>query len=115
MNAPIAVRASERYRLKVSVVTMHPRPLRRIEAELWDLSIGGCRIVSTEPLSTGDQLLVRIEGLEACPAVVVWTGMSCYGVAFDAPLHHAVAEHYARSFPCSASAIGKDDRESFGF
>jgi hypothetical protein len=47
--------------------------MRRIEAELRDLSTGGCRIVSDEFLSIGDQLFAKIEGLEGWPAIVVWT------------------------------------------
>jgi hypothetical protein len=106
---PLTIRASERYRLKVSVVAKHSRSMRRIEAELWDLSVGGCRIVTTEPVSPGDQLLIKIERLEGWPATVVWTGTGCCGVSFHAPLHYSVAEHYARSFPCTISDAGKND------
>jgi hypothetical protein len=114
MNALPPLRAAERFRLTVSVVAKHPRSMRRIEAELWDLSIGGCRIVSTELLSVGDQLIVKIEGLENWPAAVVWTGKDSCGVHFHTPLHYAVAEHYARAFPCSISAMDSGTRETDG-
>jgi hypothetical protein len=93
-----AIRATERYPVRVTIVVAHPRSVRRVTAELRDLSRGGCRLVSPERFSLGDQLLVSIDGLEPWPAAVAWTGDECIGLAFHQPLDHSVAEHYARIF-----------------
>jgi hypothetical protein len=93
-----AIRATERFPVRVSIEVMHPRSARRIEAELCDLSTGGCRIVSAGALSIGDQLLLTIEGLDPWPAAVAWAGEGSVGVAFHTPLDHSVAEHYSRIF-----------------
>ena len=93
-----AIRANERFPVRVSIEVTHPRSARRIEAEVCDLSTGGCRIAGPDLLSIGDQLLVTIDGLEPWPAAVAWTGHGCAGVAFHTPLDHSVAEHYSRIF-----------------
>ena len=98
MSKPEAVRAAERYPVKVSVEVRHPRAVRRIEAELCDLSTGGCCIVSPEPFAIGDQLLLRIGDLEPWPGAVAWLGEDCAGVSFHAPLDHLVAEHCGRIY-----------------
>jgi hypothetical protein len=93
-----AIRATERFPVRVSIEVVHPRSARRIEAEVCDLSTGGCRIAGSDLLSIGDQLLVTIDGLEPWPAAVAWTAQGCAGVAFHTPLDHSVAEHYSRIF-----------------
>jgi hypothetical protein len=90
--------------VEVCAVVTHPRrSLRRIEAELWDLSEGGCRLVTREPFSPSDQLLIGIEGLEVWPARVVWVGAESVGISFYSPLHDTIVEHYARMFLCGAT------------
>ena len=93
-----AIRATERYPVQASIEVTHPRSVRRLDAELRDLSNGGCKIVSPERFSLGDQLLLTIEGLEPWPAAVAWTGEGCVGVSFHRPLDQSIAEHYARVF-----------------
>ena len=98
MAASGAIRANERFPVRVVIEVAHPRSVRRMTAELRDLSTGGCRIVSPEPFSLGDQLLLSIDGLDPWPAAVAWTGEGAIGVAFHEALDHSVAEHYARIF-----------------
>lgn len=93
-----AIRATERYPVRVSIEVMHPRSSRRIDAELCDLSKGGCRLASSESFSIGSQLLLTIEGLDPWPAAVAWTGEGFVGVSFHTPLDDSVAEFYARAF-----------------
>jgi hypothetical protein len=93
-----AIRATERYPVRVSVEVTHPRSARRIEAELRDISTGGCWIITPESLPLGSQILLTIEGLEPWPAAVAWSRDGCIGLAFHAVLDHAIAEHYARLF-----------------
>lgn len=96
MEKPAAIRATERYPLNVAVEVAHPRTVRRFEAELRDLSIGGCRLVSEEPFSVGDQLLLSIDGFETWPGVVAWSGVGCVGIAFHISLDQSIPEHCAR-------------------
>lgn len=98
MANPGAVRATERYAIRASVEVKHPRSVRRVQAELRDLSAGGCLIVSHEPFAVGDQLLITIQGLEPWPAAVAWTRKGSIGISFHRPLEQSVAEHYARFF-----------------
>lgn len=93
-----AIRTTERYPVRFLVEVAHPRSVRRIEAELRDLSDGGCRIVSPEAFAVGDQVVLTIDGLEPWPAAVAWRGEGCIGLAFHRTLDHAIAEHYARAF-----------------
>ena len=101
MDASQVERSYERYPVEVRAIVKHPSSSRRIEAELWDLSVGGCRLVTTEPLNPHDELLVRIQGLEGWPGRVVWKELNAVGVTFRYPLHYAVVEHYARFFPAA--------------
>jgi hypothetical protein len=91
-----AIRTTERFPVRASVEVAHPRSVRRMEAALRDLSTGGCQIATRERLAVGDQVLVRIEGLEPWPAAVAWSREDCFGLSFHAPLDRATAEHYAR-------------------
>jgi hypothetical protein len=88
-----------RYLVEVGVVVKHPRSVRKIQCELSDLSPGGCRLVTNEPFAAGDQLLVKLEGLEFWPGSVSWVGTGFVGLAFHVPLNNFVVEHYARRFP----------------
>lgn len=99
MAALQPVRSTERSRLKASVAVRHPRLKNRFRGELWDLSPAGCRIVTREPVSVGDEILVKIEALESWPATVVWKRGGCCGVRFRAPLHYSVVQYHAQTFP----------------
>lgn len=72
--------------------------LRHISADLRDLSINGCKVSTGEPLRAGEQILVRIQGLIAFPAVVIWSHEGSAGAEFCQPLHYTVVEHYARVY-----------------
>ena len=80
------LRRSERLLVEIDVVLSHPRTVRRIAADLSDISAEGCRVVTQESLQRGDQLLILIEGLDPWPAHVVWVSFEGVGVEFHTPL-----------------------------
>ena len=98
MAKPGAIRATERFPVRAIVEITHPRSVRRLDAELRDLSTGGCQILTKAPFSVGDQVLITLEGLEPWPAAVAWCRQGCAGLSFHAPLDHSIAEHYGRVF-----------------
>lgn len=57
-----------------------------------DLSEGGCRLRSEAPLEKGASILVKLPGLEAVRATLVWSGEGEAGCAFDEHLHPATVE-----------------------
>ena len=75
---------------------------------MFDLSPAGCCLVSDARLLTGTQVLVRIPGLAYWAATVAWRREEAVGVEFHKPLHPAVVEQYAGSFP-AAEAPPEDE------
>lgn len=74
-----------------------------------DLSPLGCRIESPTMALTGNQLWVRLPGLESMIGTVIWSNGHLAGVMFDQPLHPAVA---ARFMPDQATlAVANDTGE----
>jgi len=78
-RVPVAVRAGLRQR-GASAVTV----------QILDLSTHGFRIDTHLSLEPGNQVWLRLPGLEATPAHVAWVEGHCAGCAFDRPLHPAV-------------------------
>ena len=80
---------------------LHPRRLVRlrarfqdpgagvVDAVVVDLSEKGCRIEGGGELEEGDQLLIRLPGLEARPCRVIWVAPHEAGCEFDMPLYPA--------------------------
>lgn len=60
------------------------------EANVTDLSVNGCRIESWGIPLAGNQVWIRLPGLESLSGQIVWTSGSTAGVSFDQPLHSAV-------------------------
>lgn len=64
-----------------------------------DLSPGGCRAVCERPYHPGARLNLTLPGLTAIDATVVWCLERTMGLAFDHPLHEAVADHLIAHHP----------------
>ena len=62
----------------------------RETVELRDLSPGGARVLALSPLRVGHSIWLRLPGLEAQEARVVWTRGCESGCEFIHPLHPAV-------------------------
>src|SRR5687768_17317092 len=100
MDSPLSPdpRRSERPLVELAAVVGHPRSGRKFTAELVELSCEGCRLLTREPIETGDQLLVTIAGLEQWPARVVWMRGKAVGAEFHQPLQPGVVTRYAEMF-----------------
>ena len=99
MPKPTIERRNERLPLQANVSIKRFGFSRSSKALMFDLSVKGCCIVSSEPLPTGTQILIRIPGLEFWSATVMWHREQAVGVEFHKPLHPAVVERYARFYP----------------
>jgi hypothetical protein len=64
----------------------------RETVELRDLSPGGARVRALSPLRVGHSIWLKLPGIEAQEARVVWTRGCESGCVFVRPLHPAVFE-----------------------
>ena len=68
----------------------------RENVELRDLSPGGARVVALSPLREGYSVWLKLPGLEAVEARIVWTRGFESGCEFVHPLHPAVFDTLSR-------------------
>ena len=66
-----------------------------------DLSPFGCRVECERPYHPDARLNITLPGLTAIDATVVWCDERTMGLAFDHPLHEAVADHLVRHYPAA--------------
>lgn len=64
----------------------------RETVELLDLSPGGARVRAMVPLRVGYTMFLRLPGMEAFEARVIWTIGCESGCEFTRPLHPAVCD-----------------------
>ena len=93
-----SARRNPRHTIKLGAAIRHPKSARIIDAPLIDLSAGGCKFVSAEPLANGTEVLVKIPGLEYWPAKVAWSDRRFVGLEFVKVLSAYVVDHYVRQF-----------------
>jgi hypothetical protein len=60
-----------------------------------DLSTGGCGIEVSGHCEPGSRVWLKLPGLEAWPARIVWAEGGRAGLSFDRALHEAVVARYA--------------------
>jgi hypothetical protein len=63
----------------------------RWQAQVTDLSSLGCRLEMSTPVVDGELSWVTLPGLEPWSCSVVWRADDQIGLAFNRPLHQAVA------------------------
>ena len=69
------------------------------EVHILDLSEVGCLIDKRMiPMSEGDRILIKMEGLAFLPSSVLWVEENDAGLAFEQPLYGPVLEHLNRCF-----------------
>ncbi|AQR72968.1 PilZ domain-containing protein [Sphingomonas sp. LM7] len=68
---------------------------RRIKAEVVDVSVTGCRLL-TWACRLGDEVLVAIGHLSPVPAQVCWVHNGAIGVRFATKLHPSIVSHLAK-------------------
>lgn len=74
--------------------TVRERSRSAVPATVIDLSVEGCRIESCGVPLEGNQIWVRLEGLESLSGRVAWTNGPIAGISFAQPLHPAVAARF---------------------
>lgn len=84
-------------RVEVSLETsICSSAVRRLKAQLVDISASGCRVFTPIYLTDDCHLTVQIAGFEPFGAKVRWCRNSALGLEFARPLHPSVVEHVAR-------------------
>ena len=71
---------------------LRPRGTASVSVQIQDLSVEGFCVQTSLPFSKDDDVWLRLPGLEAYAARVVWSDGSRIGCVFDRPLHPAVLE-----------------------
>ena len=99
MHASFDPRRSDRPLIELAAIVCHPRSRRRFTAELVEISCEGCRLLTTEPMAYGDQVLVSVPGLARWPSRVVWSQGGAAGVEFHRPIEPATVAEYVAAFP----------------
>lgn len=84
-------RAAIRHHVTISRATVRRLGEDAVDAELTDLSIYGCRILTDEPLGAGDRLWLRFTGAIPIAATVVWCSDGMMGCRFDKPIASRMA------------------------
>lgn len=75
---------------------LRQRGAAAVSVHIRDLSTHGFRIVTHLELAVGTDVWLRLPGLEASLARVMWVDGNLAGCAFDRPLHPAVLELVVR-------------------
>ena len=60
-----------------------------------DLSTHGCGVEVSGHCEPGSRVWLKLPGLEAWPARIIWADGNRAGLSFDRPLHEAVVARYA--------------------
>lgn len=82
-------RAAERLNLTAEISLRRPgRP--SFTVRVCDISTHGCRCEFVDRPEAEEQVLVKLEGLEAMPAVTRWIEPPLTGLKFERPIHPAV-------------------------
>lgn len=84
-------RVSERVRVELGA-GLRRRGAHGVSIHILDLSTHGFRAETHLDLYEGNDVWLRLPGLEACKARVAWVQGYVIGCAFERPLHPAVLE-----------------------
>lgn len=84
-------RISERVPVELDA-GLRRRGAHGVSVQILDLSTHGFRAATHLDLYEGSDVWLRLPGLEACQAKVVWVKGYVIGCAFERPLHQAVLE-----------------------
>ena len=81
-------------------------PRSRQDVAVSDLSVTGCKIEAIYlSLTAGEHVMLRLEGLQALPATVVWCSGPSAGLLFENPLHPAVLDNLCQQHPHAKDAM----------
>ena len=99
MYVSLDSRRSDRPLVELAAIVGHPRAGRRFAVEIVEISCEGCRLLTSDPVAFGDQLLISVPGMARWPARVVWARSGAAGVEFHRPLKPDVVAHFVAAFP----------------
>ena len=88
-------RKSDRVPLEMGA-GLRQRGASGVTVQIMDLSINGFRVATHLELCDGTDVWLRLPGLEACHARVVWSKGHYVGCEFERPLHPAVLDMIIR-------------------
>jgi hypothetical protein len=94
-DEPPQSRASERVAIELGA-GLRQRGASGVSVLVMDLSTNGFRASTHLQLANGTDVWLRLPGLEACHAKVVWSKGQYIGCAFERPLHPAVLDMIVR-------------------
>ncbi|MGZ8998851.1 MAG: PilZ domain-containing protein [Allosphingosinicella sp.] len=93
--APIVPQNPARKSQRVPVemgAALRQRGAAGVSVQIMDLSVDGFRVATHLDLFEGSDVWLRLGGLEACHAKVVWVSGHLVGCRFSRPLHPAVLD-----------------------
>jgi len=92
-NAPAPPPARKSQRVNVEMgAALRQRGAAGVSVQIMDLSVDGFRVATHLDLFEGSDVWLRLGGLEACHAKVVWVSGHFVGCRFTRPLHPAVLD-----------------------
>ena len=89
--APPPGRKSQRVNVEMGAA-LRQRGAAGVSVQIMDLSVDGFRVTTHLDLFQGADVWLRLGGLEACHATVVWVSGHLVGCRFTRPLHPAVLD-----------------------
>jgi hypothetical protein len=94
MEATVSTLASSEQRQSARRLVNFAAALREegaksTQARVTDLSEGGCRLRCDEPVEAGSEIWVKLPGLEAKRARLVWVEGENAGCEFETPLYQS--------------------------
>lgn len=108
MYVSLDSRRSDRPLVELAAIVGHPRTGRRFAVEIVEISCEGCRLLTSDTVAFGDQLLISVPGMARWPARVVWTRSGTAGVEFHRPLKPDVVAHFVGAFPPDLWTYGQN-------
>ncbi len=93
-SAPVSPppgRKSQRVNVEMGAA-LRQRGAAGVSVQIMDLSVDGFRVATHLDLFEGADVWLRLGGLEACHAKVVWVSGHLVGCRFARPLHPAVLD-----------------------
>ena len=88
---PPSGRKSERVSVEMGAA-LRQRGAAGVSVQIMDLSVDGFRVATHLDLFEGADVWLRLGGLEACHATVMWVSGHLVGCRFTRPLHPAVLD-----------------------
>ena len=111
MYVSLDPRRSDRPLVELAAIVGHPRTGRRFAVEVVEISCEGCRLLTSEPVAFGDQVLVSVPGMARWPARVVWARSGTAGVEFHRSLKPDAVAHFVAAFPPELWTYGQSPRQ----